>query len=490
MPSSPEPGRGRPQQERADASRQDRLGFFFPLLLAYPLFEYCRPEYPLGIPMLLSSLVLVGWLFDANKKWHAQTWCFLALIALMCVGTLLAANTPSALTQTYFMAVTLLGTCVPLIHFATSLRKIRLFINALLWAFVYCALYSITHGGVGPGWQDENYAAALMSMAFPFAYFSIFVAERVLTRMAFAIAAALFVAATVVSFSRGGFLGMAAVLLYCLIRSPKRWPMFLVGPALAIAIAISATPAYWTEMETISDTHEKTAELRLDLWKIAFRMFQANPLTGVGPANFVWNVGDYQSAEQFARYQRSLAATLVAHSLYFELLAELGLAGVIVLGATLYRDAVDLRFVARETTEEHESASPCPGDVRRARYYERAIAGSFIGVLVCGGFVSILYYSYLWILTAMAVSLKEVITRLRERDRTEAEPAGPAARQWWRRTHLQAAEGNSPDQGPWFRSEFMPTRKSDVCRRLALEARPTTGLPTDDREGEGPCRRG
>jgi O-antigen ligase len=296
---------------------------------------------------------------------------------------------------------------------------------------------------VGPGWQDENYAAALMTMAFPFAYFSIFVARKVLARVAFAMVAGLFMAAVVVSFSRGGFLGMAVVLLYCVLRSPKRWPLLLVGPALAVGIAVFATPEYWTEMETISDTHEKTAELRLDLWEIAFRMFQANPLTGVGPANFVWNAGDYQSEEQFARYQRSLAASAVTHSVYFELLAELGLAGMIVVGGTLYRNYGDLRFVARETKKEHEGASASSSDVRRARYYERAIAGSLIGVLTCGATVSILYYSYLWILTAMAVALKQATIGLRDRDQAEGEPAGAPARQWWQATHLPAAEASS-----------------------------------------------
>jgi O-antigen ligase len=441
MQPSPEPVRPRSPSHLADARREDRLGFFFPLLLAYPLFEYGRPENPLGIPMILSSLLLLGWLAQGGKRWHPQVWYFFALIALMCVGTLLAVNTHSAFWHTYGVTVTLLGTCVPLMHFATSLRKIAAFIHALLFAFVYAALYAITHDGVGPGWQDENYAATLMSMAFPLAYFSIFIAKRMFTKVALAVAAGVFVAALVVSFSRGGFLGMAVVVLYCVIRSPKRWPLLLVGPALAIAIAVSATPKYWAEMGTISDTREKTAELRLDLWKIALRMFKAHPLTGIGPGNFMWNVEDYQSEEQFIRYHRSLAASAVTHSLYFELLAELGLGGVIVLGATLCRNYADLTFVARNTREEHDGVDAFAADLRRARYYERAITGSFVGVLACGATLSILYYSYLWILTAMAVSLKEATRALLDRGEMESEPAEPPARQWWRATRLPAAEG-------------------------------------------------
>ena len=441
MPSFPEAALLRPRRGLAAGGLEDRLGFFFPLFLLYPLFEYGRPENPMGIPMLMTSLVLLGWFADGNKRWHPQVWCFFALIALMVVGTLLAVNTHSAFWHTYGMTVTLLGICVPLMHFASSLRKISAFIQAMLAAFVYAALYAMTHNGVGPGWQDENYVATLMSMAFPFAYFSIFIARRMFARVVFVMVAGLMVAAVVVSFSRGGFLGMAIVLVYCVIRSPRRWPLMVVAPVVAAAIALFATPTYWSEMKTISDPGEKTAELRLDLWKIAFQMFKANPLTGVGPGNFVWNVGDYQSAEQYAHYGRSLAASAVTHSFYFELLAELGLIGTILVGAILYRNHKDLRFVARETRREHEGAGASSIDVRRARYYERAIAGSFIGVLVCGATVSILYYSHLWILTAMTVSLKEAATGLRDQHQTEGAPAGPPARQWWRATQLAATEG-------------------------------------------------
>lgn len=451
MQFSPKPALLRTPRRLAGAGREDGLGFFFPLLLAYPFFEYGRPEHPLGIPMILSSLLLLGWVADRNKRWHPQVWCFFGLIVLMCVGTLLAANTFSAFWHTYGLTVTLLGTCVPLMHFATSLRKITAFINALLSAFVYAALYAITHNGFGPGWQDENYLAALMNMAFPFAYFSIFIARRVFTKVALAVVAGLFVAAVVVSFSRGGFLGLAAVLMYCTIRSPKRWALALVAPVLAIATALFATAEYWSEMRTIVDVGEKTAELRLDLWAIALRMFEAHPLMGVGPGNFVWNVGDYQSVEQFVRYHRSLAASAVTHSLYLELLAELGLAGAILFGATLYRSYVDVRFVARKTREEHDDAGALPADVTRARYYERAITGSFLGVLVCGATVSMLYYSHFWILTAMAVSLKEATRALLDRSEMEGAPAEPPARRWWRATHLPAAAGYSLNQRPWFR---------------------------------------
>ena len=276
----------------AGAMQEDGIGFYVALLLVYPFFEYGRPANPLSIPMVLSSLLFMGWVCARNKTWHPQVAYFFVLIAHMCFGTVLAVNTYSAFWQTYSFTVTLVGTCIPLIHFVTSFRKLTAFIHALVGAFLYVALYAMSHNGVGPGWQDENYVAAAMCMAFPFAYFSIFLARRVLTKVLFAVLSGIFVTTVIVSYSRGGFLGLAVVPVHCILRSPKASPVYLVGPALAATIAVSATPAYWTEMKSIGDIREKTIEFRLDLWTIALRMFEDNPIAGVGPGNFVWNAGD------------------------------------------------------------------------------------------------------------------------------------------------------------------------------------------------------
>jgi O-antigen ligase len=386
--------------------RKEHLGVCVALLLAYPFFEYGRPENPMRIPMLCSVVLFAAWVWYPNKKWQPQLGGFIALIVIMCTGILMAANTPSAVWRTYGLLATFAGTCIPFMTFVNTVRRLTAFIHALLLAFLYVALYAIFHKGMGPGWQDENYAATAMSMALPFAYFSIFIGKRAIEKLLFAVLAGTFIVAVVVSFSRGGLLGLGAALIYCWLRSPKGWPTYVIPSALAITFVLAATPAYWTEMQSITDMKEATIQYRFDLWQIAYRMFEDYPLTGVGPGNFVWHAGDYQSAEQFERYHRSLAGTSVTHSLYFELLAELGLAGFSIFLAILYRNWKDLRFVGRATHGD-------PGELERLGYYERAIAGSFVGVLVSGASVSLLYYSHVWLLTAMAVALKEVTKRSR-----------------------------------------------------------------------------
>ena len=62
----------------------------------------------------------------------------------------------------------------------------------------------------------------------------------------------------------------------------------------------------------------------------AIRQYLANPILGVGAGNFSWNLGEFQGDELLAKYDQNLSGSVVAHSLYFELLADLGSTGVAV----------------------------------------------------------------------------------------------------------------------------------------------------------------
>ncbi len=76
---------------------------------------------------------------------------------------------------------------------------------------------------------------------------------------------------------------------------------------------------------------------RLDLWRIALRMAAERPLLGVGPDNFRHLYGTYLD-------RRAFNTSIHANSLYFETLANLGLAGlaaVVALGLAVARRLAD-----------------------------------------------------------------------------------------------------------------------------------------------------
>jgi O-antigen ligase len=341
--------------------------------------------------------------------------CFFALVGLMLIGIVFANNSYAAFWATYGMATLLLCICVPMTGFVTSLRHVRLWMYSFIGVAAYVGGYAILHSGFGPagadGGQDENYVAAMMGMALSCAYFCIQSETRRLAKILLTLCLVLFCGAIVVSFSRGGFVGLCAVIAYCLARARKKLVGFIVAALIGLTVLLVAGPAYWEEMSTISDVTESTADLRLEVWKIGLRMFKASPILGVGAGNFRWEVGEYQSQDQSDKYGRSLGGSIIAHSLFVEMLAELGATGACLFLIILWCTHRDLRRARK---------------IESLRDYSDAVTGSIVACLVNGLFLSLFYFSYVWLFIAMAVAMKQIAAQhVRAMRQTADGPAAP-----------------------------------------------------------------
>jgi O-antigen ligase len=405
-------------------ARHKGLGLPFVLLLLYPVLDYGRPPNPVGIPAIISVLLVLAWIATPAKKLNLQIVGFLLLLGVMSIGLVTAVNNYSAYQTLTAMAIILVCICIPLIHFIDSLRKIRIFVNVLVVVFLYVGVWAIFHDGNGPagarGAQDENYTSAMMCIGLPLAYFSIPLTDRRWIKMFYIAALGVFATAVVVSDSRGGFVGMAGVALFCTLVSPRKKQALVAWVIGTLFVLMVAGPGYWEEMQTITDTKETTVDHRLELWAIAWRMFVDNALIGVGPGNFLWNVGDYQSVEQTEKLGRTLTMSVVVHSTYFEILSELGLVGSAIIATVLFRTFKDLRRIGSEERSRGDTGNAdqrkttwgdgrlSPADSQQLQYYSLAIMGSLVGFLIPAAFVSFTYFSHLWLLIALAAALNEV----------------------------------------------------------------------------------
>jgi hypothetical protein len=123
-------------------------------------------------------------------------------------------------------------------------------------------------------------------------------------------------------------------------------------------------------------------------------------VVGVGAGGFRWVIGEYQSVDQFEKFGRSLGGSIIAHSLFVELLAELGSVGGLVLIGILWRTWKGLRLVIRAGTGRADS--PATDEANAMRCYADAVTAAILACLVNGAFLSLLYFSHLWLFLALA----------------------------------------------------------------------------------------
>ena len=316
------------------------------------LFEFGRPQdfFPplkvVPIPSLLDiSLALAVFVSGIGKYSNTQTRLWMVLLAFMAMWVPFANNNFWALMV--FKDMTLyfffyLG----IVTFVNTTSRMQTLIFVWLGVHLVLAVNGILHQGRGVGgWLgDENDFGMEMNVAIPVAFFMSQGAMGKGNKLIYVGSLGLFVMALVATSSRGGFLGLLAVGAYCWLFSSRKLMSLFLGVCLVGLVLVAAPQEYWDRISTITDdktTESGTAGQRMFTWGIGWEMFLANPILGVGQGNFAWTIGEYLGGRT---WQTKSLAGRQAHSLYFTLLPELGLVGVLIFGSMVYFNLRDARI--------------------------------------------------------------------------------------------------------------------------------------------------
>jgi O-antigen ligase len=179
---------------------------------------------------------------------------------------------------------------------------------------------------------------------------------------------------------------------------------------VVLLVLVFAPEKYGDRLSSITNektVEEGTAGERMFTWGIGWEMFLSNPIFGVGQGNFPWTVGDYLGGRTWQT--RSLAGR-AAHSLYFTLLPELGLVGVILFGGMIYFSYRDVKLckslVARRRVTNAQNLGQENEAIERVLWFGNAMVGALIAYLITSAFISTLYYPTFWILVGLIVALR------------------------------------------------------------------------------------
>lgn len=315
-------------------------------LLIYVLFSILKPEALWGWSVsqdshssrIIAIALLLGWFARGFGDWRLGKGrgIALAFLGLWCWSVICAFMAPNAERSWYFIEA-IAKILIPFIVGITILRSVgelRLLAWVILLGHGYLALefnlYYFLDGinfvkEVGFAGMEEGSIAIGMVNASGVALFLGLAEKKWHLKVLAFCCLGLIVHIVLLTFSRGGMIGLICTGGAAFLVLPKRLINYLILAA-AVVFALAATgPEVRTRFMTAFASKEErdaSAQSRLDLWAGCVKVMTEHPVFGVGPYHFpliVDTLGWKKGKE--------------AHTLWLQIGAELGLPGLFLLVA-------------------------------------------------------------------------------------------------------------------------------------------------------------
>ena len=242
-------------------------------------------------------------------------------------------------------------------------------------------------GMLGGLFDNPNDLALHLVTMVPLAVGLAFARRGPLPKVVYLLCAVLLTAGVVVSFSRGGFLGLVACVCVLAWKLGRR-RRFVVGALMAVSLLVfvAAAPADYGLRITSMFGGDVTgsASARQELFWRSVIVALRYPITGVGLGCF---------------YYRG-ARDQVSHNAYTQVAAEMGMAALVIYVLFMVTSLRQLRQVERETLEAKDRAS--------FYYLAVGIQASLVGYMVCSFFASVAHLWYVYYLVAYSVCLRRI----------------------------------------------------------------------------------
>jgi len=146
------------------------------------------------------------------------------------------------------------------------------------------------------------------------------------------------------SFSRGGFVGLIVILAALLVVERKNKAVMTIAIAGVIILLVAAPTLYWNRITSLIEAAKQVSQdhailVRVRTMKVALVLGFENPFFGVGIGNFI-----YQSA-------RFLPFTKVVHNAFLQIFSELGLPGMAVVSTIFIRNIIIIRSMMQSKAD-------------------------------------------------------------------------------------------------------------------------------------------
>lgn len=353
------------------------LAFFIPTQLSLEGTLTARPtEVNLVLLFCLTAMLSIPLAINRLTAWHEFTGTFIRCIVIFVV-IVNVVRTKSRLRGLLFIAL-VSGIWLS----AEAINDFRL---GLATVDGYRA------GGRGNGiFGNTNDMALHVVTLLPIAIALLFGARSLTRKLIFGACVGVMLAAIVLSYSRGAFLGMIVVLIFLAMKLGPRHRMEIILAVLVLAgaVLLLAPDNYGGRLLSIFmpslDPGGSSDNRRGELFR-SLHIALRHPLLGIG-------MGNYQSEMSYKG--------LVTHNSYTQVAAEMGAAALVCYTLFIVKPLRKLGQIARQTFETRGSSN----------YYYLAVGlqASLLGYTVSSFFLSVAYVWYVYYLVGFAVCLRRL----------------------------------------------------------------------------------
>jgi putative inorganic carbon (HCO3(-)) transporter len=382
--------------------------------------------YDFPVAMVIAVPTLMGLFFakEMNRKimvresillFFVWVWYVVSLIHATHVP-LFAGHVPDAMAEMTRVNKILLMTIVTTL-LVTSQKRLKYLVLVTAFSFGVLALkgaaFGVATGGQERIWgppesfiADNNGFALALNMCLPMFYFLAKVEEnRYLRRTLYgAFVASIF--CVILSYSRGGLLGLTVVLGLIAVRS--RYKVLSAALlALAALTIVTFAPEAWTDRmgNFAKGDLDGSAEQRLITWRTGWRFVQDYPITGGG-------FDTLPDPVVFQRYQPEPLPggfdSSGPHSIYFQSLSEGGFVGLglflLLVGSSLFT----LRRIRKRAGKLPSLQWMVP--------YTQMFEIGLLGFLMSGAFLGLahfdLFYQFIASTAIMSILFRREVTAL------------------------------------------------------------------------------
>lgn len=370
----------------------------------------------LRINFLFLALFLISLVINKskiqNKNYSFTSMCFM-LFAFFILGTLSAIFTISY-EDVVWMEWSFFYKTLLLYFFVVWVVHTEIQIKTIIWAMILSVSfiglseglkYLLSGGGhviegvLFSKMQDRNSLALAMNMILPLLFLIRNYTENRKLKILLLVVAIFNIIAILGSFSRGGLIGLLVVGFFYFLRSNQK----ILISVFAIVIGISAVnfmPDKWTQrMNTIESADKDESFLgRVVAWKQAVLIANDHPFIGVG-----FKGGQNQGIWTYYKPDFDIFNSVIdtsntnfvqakaAHSIYFQVLGDMGYTGIFLFMLLLLTSYRFIRFA-----EKHLPA---------ASFYHD-LAGmtkiSLAAYSVAGAALSLPYFDILYVIFALS----------------------------------------------------------------------------------------